>query len=128
MSSEFSSITPNLMVGDVNETIDYYQSVLGFDLIMSVPESGVRNWAMMKKGDVSIMFQEKGNLVSEYPDLADREPGSGLTLFIKVKDVSSLFESLKPKADLCSELHETFYGTKEFAITDCNGFILTFAE
>lgn len=33
-------LTPNLMVEDVNETIDYYKDVLGFELSMTNPKEG----------------------------------------------------------------------------------------
>jgi catechol 2,3-dioxygenase-like lactoylglutathione lyase family enzyme len=34
----FSKITTNLMVGDVNEALAFYEGVLGFRLVMGVPE------------------------------------------------------------------------------------------
>ncbi|NIT70052.1 hypothetical protein GWO43_03935, partial [candidate division KSB1 bacterium] len=37
---KFRSLTPNVMVEDVNETVEYYKDKLGFELIMSVPEEG----------------------------------------------------------------------------------------
>jgi len=125
---EFHKVTANLMVQDVNETVDYYKSNLNFDVIMTVPESGDLNWAMMSRGGVTLMFHEKRNLVGEYPLLADRAPGSGLTLFVNVDDADGLHDAIKDKVDICVEPHATFYGTREFAIVDCNGFVLTFAE
>ena len=35
-----NSLTPNLMVNDVEETVEYYTDVLGFTLLMTVPETG----------------------------------------------------------------------------------------
>jgi len=124
----FNTITANLMVDDVNRTVDFYKDILAFEVVMTVPESGKLNWAMMRRQGVSLMFQERHNLLNEYPVLADRAPGSGLTLFIKIDDVTSLYEALKDKTEVCAELHDTFYGSKEFAILDCNGFVLTFAQ
>jgi hypothetical protein len=33
-----------------------------------------------------------------------------------------------PKAIFVQDLHTTFYGAREFAIQDCNGYVLAFAE
>ena len=33
----YQNLTPNLMVADVAKTIEYYEKVLGFETIMSVP-------------------------------------------------------------------------------------------
>lgn len=125
---KFSAITANLMVDNVNRTVDFYKDVLGFEVVMTVPASGSLNWAMMRRDGVSLMFQERSNLLAEYPVLADRSPGGGLTQFINVDDVVGLHGLLKDKVEVCAELHDTFYGSKEFAILDCNGFVLTFAQ
>jgi uncharacterized glyoxalase superfamily protein PhnB len=120
-------LTPNLMVDNVNETVDFYQKILGFKLVMSVPQEGVFNWAMVQCGEVSLMFQERKNIIAEYPLLKDTPMGGGLTFYIKVGDVKGLYEKIKKQVNIVVDLHKTFYGAEEFAIGDNNGFILTFA-
>ncbi|NLM09203.1 MAG: bleomycin resistance family protein [Clostridiaceae bacterium] len=122
-----NSLTPNLMVEDVNKTIEYYEKVLGFELSMNVPKTGKFDWAMMKHENVEIMFQERNNLIEEYPVLNEKTPGGGLTFYIRVKDVKKLHDELKEKANIVLDLQKTFYGTEEFAIIDINGYILTFS-
>jgi len=51
------SLTPNLMVADVNETIAFYRDVLGFKLIQTVPDEGDFVWASVQYRDVELMFQ-----------------------------------------------------------------------
>ncbi|MEM7107422.1 MAG: VOC family protein [Bacteroidota bacterium] len=65
--TRFNSLTPNLMVENVNETINYYHAVLGFEKISSVPEEGDLVWASMKKDEVEIMFQEEESLKEDLP-------------------------------------------------------------
>lgn len=122
------SLTPNLMVNSVNDTIQYYREILGFELTMTVPKAGKYNWALMKCGNVEIMFQERINLINEYPVLGDRTSGSGLTIYIRVVDVEALYNEIKEKVKLVSDLHKTFYHTTEFAIMDINGFVITFSN
>ncbi|KAA6335992.1 hypothetical protein EZS27_015829, partial [termite gut metagenome] len=37
---EYQSLSPNIGVKSVNETVKFYTEVLGFQLLMSVPETG----------------------------------------------------------------------------------------
>ncbi|MCD9022492.1 VOC family protein [Cohnella silvisoli] len=124
------SITANLKVDNVKNTLEFYRDVLGFEVIVTVPEfdQPVLNWGMVKNNGAELMFQEKGNLEEEYPVLKGHSGTGCLSLFIKVKDVESLFEKIKEKAKVIKEIHKTFYDTKEFEILDNNGFVLTIAE
>ena len=121
-------LTPNLMVIDVNKTIDFYKNILGFKTIMTVQEEGVFQWAMMKNGNVEVMFQSKENLSKEIPELESKEIGGSLTLYIDVPDVKTLYEKVKGKVTIVQDMHATFYGTSEFSVKDINGYILAFAQ
>ena len=116
------------MVENVKETIEFYQSKLGFQKVLSVPEDGsILDFAIIKKDNISIMFQERKNLLDEYPALQKNEIIPTFTLFITVKDVEKLYEELKDKVKIAKELHKTFYDKSEFAIFDNNGNVLTIA-
>lgn len=123
-----NSLTPNLMVEDVEKTIEYYEKILDFKLVMSVPHDGKYSWAMMRRGNVEIMFQERNNMIKEYKNLSDKSPGGGLTFFFRVKDVEDLYNDIKEKENILLDLHKTFYRTNEFAIVDLNGYVLTFSS
>lgn len=115
----YETITTNIMVENVKETIEFYQSQLGFQKVLSVPEDGSSlNFAIVKKDNISIMFQGKKSLLDEYPTLQKDEIIPTFTLFITVKDVEKLYEELKDKVKIARELHQTFYGKSEFAIFD----------
>lgn len=124
----YETITTNIMVENVRETIEFYQSQLGFQKVLSVPEDGSSlNFAIVKKDNISIMFQGKKSLLDEYPTLQKDEIIPIFTLFITVKDVEKLYEELKDKVKIARELHQTFYGKSEFAIFDNNKNVLTIA-
>ncbi|MFH1520053.1 MAG: VOC family protein [Candidatus Micrarchaeota archaeon] len=120
-------LTPNLMVEDVNKTIEFYKS-LGFEVAMTVPDDGKLDWAIVKQESVSLMFQSRKSLTDEMPVLKDKEIGGSLTFYIDVDNVEELHKQFKAKATLVRDLHTKPYGMKEFAIQDCNGFVLVFAE
>ena len=124
-----NSLTPNLMVNDVEQTIEYYTDILGFTVLMTVPETGKLDWAMVKRNDVVIMFQTKKSLSSELPRLAGEKPGGGLTFYIRVDRITELHEELfNNEVEIISELESTFYNTIEFSVVDLNGYVLTFSE
>ncbi len=122
----YETITTNIMVKNVKETIKFYEEKLGFKKILSVPEQGeILNFAILNKDKISIMLQEQENLTSEYPTLKTNEIVPTFTLFITVNDVLAIYNELKDKVEIAKELHKTFYGKDEFAIFDNNGNVLT---
>lgn len=124
-----NSLTPNLMVNDVEQTVEYYTDVLGFTLLMTVPEKGKLDWAMVKRNDVVLMFQTKKSLSSELPRMAGEKPGGGITFYIKVDRITEIHEELyNNEVEIISDLESTFYNTIEFSVVDVNGYVLTFSE
>jgi uncharacterized glyoxalase superfamily protein PhnB len=121
------SLSPNIYVHDMNSTIAFYQ-ILGFSPIMTVPENGENPvWAMMKNGNVTLMFESFKSIEGRLPEIS-RTNGGSLLLYVNVKDVRGLFESIKDKVTILGGLEKTFYGATEFVIKDCNDYVLTFAE
>ena len=120
------TLSPNIFVSDMHQTIEFY-NMLGFSVTMSVPEKGEFDWVMMTSGSVSMMFQTFSSLGLELSDVK-RSNGGSLIFYIKTKSIHSLFASIKEKVQDIQERHKTFYGATEFAIKDCNEYILTFAE
>ncbi len=122
----YETITTNIMVKNVKETIKFYEEKLGFQKVLSVPENGEKlDFAIIAKDKISIMFQEQENLLEEYPSLKTNEIIPTFTLFITVENVEQLYKELSGKVKIAKELHQTFYGKDEFAIFDNNGNILT---
>jgi uncharacterized glyoxalase superfamily protein PhnB len=135
-----TSLAPNLMVHDVNRTVDYYLRALGFDFAMGVTDGGrkpVFAWpvteplcyAMVSSGAVQVMFQSKKSLAAELPTLENANPGGAFTLYIECDDLEARFAALDD-ADTAflKRPHTTFYGMREFYIKDINGYILAFAQ
>ncbi len=122
----YETITTNIMVKNVKETIKFYEEKLGFQKVLSVPEEGeILNFAILNKDKISIMIQEQKNLIEEYSTLKTDEIVPTFTLFITVDDVSAVYNELKDRVKIAKELHKTFYGKDEFAIFDNNENILT---
>ncbi len=59
-------------------------------------------------------------------DVWKMEPAFSGTLYIAVADVDALWEQVKGATAVAWPLQDMPYGTREFAITDCNGYYLAF--
>lgn len=121
-------LTPNLMVDSVDDTVDYYKDTLGFELTMSQPEERPFEWAMVKSGEVALMFQTRESLTGELPLFEGQAIGATLTFFTMTNDIDGLYSRLKDKAEMVLDMRTTFYGMREFYIRDCNGYVLAFAQ
>ena len=125
----YKGITANLMVENVDKTAEFYCGVLGFSIAASVPKnSGGLQFAILSKDSLSVMIQDRENLIEEYPILSTPKVQPSITLYITVDDFTGLYGELKGKCDVICDVHTTFYGAQEFAIKDNNGYVLTFAE
>jgi uncharacterized glyoxalase superfamily protein PhnB len=125
----YKGMTTNLMVEKVDDSVAFYQDILGFSVVASVPsESGKLQFAVLSKDSLMLMLQEKSNLIEEYPILSTDKVHPSATLYIDVDNLGELYQDLKERHEILCDLHTTFYGSKEFAVADNNGYVLTFTE
>ena len=135
----YKKITTNIMVKNVNETLDFYEQVLGFSMVMAVREDSQEvvtehdantplDFALVKCDEVQLMFQSRKSLSKEIAQFADCPVGGSITLYIEVADAKEFYENMRDKVTILKDLHATFYGMQEFYIRDCNGYVLTFAS
>lgn len=125
---KLKDLTPNLMVKDVNQTVDFYRDHLGFTLSMSVPDTGTFSWALMHHEEISIMFQTQESLAEDLPLVNTRTSMGGALFYLNVEGIHEWYEKLKEVTTVLSPPAEKFYGATEFSFLDCNGYIITFAE
>lgn len=130
MAIAYETITANLMVSDVDESVEFYREILGFDLEMSVPdESGNKlQWAMMSREGTAVMLQSVESITEEYPQWSGREPGGTFALFVKMTGLEEYHKQVSAKTDILKDPYETFYGMREFQLRDPDGYVFTFAE
>lgn len=124
----FRKLTPNLMVPDVGRTVDFYRDVLEFEVAATMPERRPYEWAMLGRDDVVLTVQSRESLGGEIPALRERPIGGSLALYIDVDDVDALYDRLRRRVAVVVDPHTTIYGTREFYVQDCNGYILGFAS
>lgn len=52
--------------------------------------------------------------------------GSGVQLFIEVKDVDSVYQKVKAKVKIIDEIENKSWGDREFTLQDPNGYLISF--
>ena len=126
---DFKALTPNLVVENVNRTAEYYQKTLGFEVILTVPETGTFDFAMLKLDNVTIMFQSMKSFVEALPEYKDQKIGGTMFLYFDVENLDEIYNKAKiANAEIVVDINITFYGTREFTMKDSDGYLLVFAE
>jgi uncharacterized glyoxalase superfamily protein PhnB len=128
MPYQFSSLTPNLIVADVERSIAFYRDVLGFAVEQTVPDAPPLVFAIVRSGPVEVYLNAPGPAVEEYPAFKDRPIGGTLTLFIRITGIRAAYDALKARVHVVMPLEKKWYGVTEFACTDPDGYVITFAE
>jgi uncharacterized glyoxalase superfamily protein PhnB len=119
------------MVEDVDGTAAWYERVFDADVVATLPEDPDADhwWAQVQVGDASLMFQERESLTEKLPELAGESIGGSVALYVDVDDSDALCADLDAAGvEVIREPHETDFGWRQFAVTDCNGYVLWFGE
>ena len=124
----FRKLTPNLLVASVERSLAFYVDTLGFERGMTVPDASPFAFASVISGAVEIFFNDAAGAVKEYPAFGGKPTGATGTLFIEVEGVDALHDRLEPIVKIVMPIETKFYGMREFAIEDPDGYVITFAE
>lgn len=134
-----NKLTPNFEVEDIRETVNFYQSILGFSLVMAVPETqdGIEQsladnkeyvYALVSKDTVEMMFQRSDSFKSDVKMAKDIPFGASVSFYMEIDGLDSFYNEIKDKVSEITEPKLAWYGMKEFYTKDPNGYILGFAE
>jgi uncharacterized glyoxalase superfamily protein PhnB len=75
------------------------------------------------------LFNDQKAVAEDYPALGARSIGGSLTLFIEVEGIEEVLAAVqKSAAKITMPLKEQFYGMREFAFQDPEGWEVTIAE
>ncbi|MEM9906660.1 MAG: VOC family protein [Cyanobacteria bacterium P01_D01_bin.44] len=118
---KLGAISPMLEVSNLQEAIDYYTNILGFELQGTWPEEGAAQWAALKAGQVTLMFVTQAESATRPPTLTGQ-------LYCYPTDVNALWDELKDKVEIAWPIDNMVYGMREFAIRDGNGYVITFGQ
>ena len=121
-------LTPNLIVSSVEQSLSFYEQVLGFTRGMTVPDHTPFVFASVTSGPVEVFFNDRSTVAKESPQFAGKPIGGGNTMFIEIDGIDSYHDEIKARVKIMLPIVTQWYGMREFAIEDPDGYVMTFAE
>jgi catechol 2,3-dioxygenase-like lactoylglutathione lyase family enzyme len=121
-------LSPILWTKSLEETISFYESVLGFKANSNFP-----NFVSLTREHVELMFVLPQDEPEDCKDPNNKEeffPKPLLTgsIFIVTDQVDKLWESVKDKATVKTSIENRAYFMRDFSILDNNGYELVFGQ
>jgi len=123
-----NSVTPFFIVDDLNSTLEFYQSRLGFDVLYKGGADGQGSdfWAFVGRDQVMLNFKRISPEVHPQPNRS-RHEWARWDAYIHTSDPDSLYtEFLTRSVPMHRELSNTNDGLRAFEITDNSGYVLCF--
>jgi hypothetical protein len=114
MSYRFTGLTPMLQASDLQRTVDWYGSILGFRCVAMEAL-----WCRIERDGAALMFMRNAHMGA---------PQATATQYIYVDDVYALWDSIKDRVSAEWGPQEMPYGMLEVAIKDPDGYLLSFGE
>jgi catechol 2,3-dioxygenase-like lactoylglutathione lyase family enzyme len=121
-------LSPILWTKDLNATIVFYETILGFK-----GKSNFPSFASLTRETIEIMFivpQDEPEECKDPNNKQDFFPKPLLTgsIFIVTDHVDELWESIKDRAIIKSSIDNREYLMRDFSILDNNGYELVFGQ
>jgi lactoylglutathione lyase len=131
---KMTDVFPNLVVSDIDKSAAFYRDVLGFTTVTTVPDEPPFVFVWLQRDDVSVFLNAREGVAEDLPEVAARQVGGTAMLFITVDaedaeaGVDAVFKSVDRRARVLMPLKDQFYGMREFAIADPDGYVIIFAQ
>jgi catechol 2,3-dioxygenase-like lactoylglutathione lyase family enzyme len=121
-------LSPILWTKNLDETISFYENVLGFR-----GTSKFQNFVYLSKADVGIMFVlpvDEPEVCKDPDHQEEFFPKPVLTgsIYIYMDNVDEFWDSVKDKVTIKSKLENRGYLMRDFSILDNNGYELVFGQ
>ncbi len=119
------SLSASLTVNDLARSMAWYRDVLGFTVGERWEEDGKVRGIQMKAGACDVMLGQ-----DDFAKGSDRKKGEGFRLWVSTtQDITAIAARVKAKGwSLDREPSETPWGDWAFALTDPDGFKITFIQ
>jgi uncharacterized glyoxalase superfamily protein PhnB len=112
---QLKHLRPMIWSRELKGTIDFYTQTLGF----TCDEWG---WTALHRDGVEIMVAHP----NEHTPF--EQPLFTSSFYINTDSVDELWLELKDKTSVCYPIEDFYYGIREFAIYDNNGYLLQFGQ
>lgn len=120
--SALVGVLPSITANDVAASIAWYRDVLGFSVVQEWKAKDQVTGAEMKSGAVTFYINQ-----DDWKQGRDRAKGQGLRLFVTTgPDIDGYAQAIRARGGVLAGDPTSEWGVRAFAITDPDGFKLTF--
>jgi uncharacterized glyoxalase superfamily protein PhnB len=114
--------SPGFTANDLGRSLAWYRDVLGFTVKDRGEENGKLMWVELVAGGVTFYVSQ-----DDWKKGRDRKKGEGFSLYCTTgQNVDDLAAAIKARGGaLAQEPRDTPWGTRDFAVTDPDGFRIT---
>jgi uncharacterized glyoxalase superfamily protein PhnB len=118
-------VAPSITVNDIARSVAWYRDILGFTVGERWEEEGRLLGVQLKAGAVDLMLGQ-----DDFSKGRDRKKGDGIRIWFQtVQDIDALAARVKASGGVLDyEPGQTPWGGYAFAISDPDGFKLTFVQ
>ena len=121
-----NSVAPFFIVDNLAETLQFYQSQLGFHVLYKGGDENGDFWAMLGRDQVMLMFKAITPDIHPQPN-PSRHEWAAWDAYIYTADPDALYkEYVGRNAPMRRQLANTSDGLRAFEITDNSGYVLCF--
>jgi uncharacterized glyoxalase superfamily protein PhnB len=124
MNMKIERVTPILVVKDIESTLPFWEKMLGYKRLATVPDEGPFVFAMLANGDSQLMLQTRASIEEDLKIPSKEIPTT--ILYVDVESVDAALAATKG-AKVFMKPRETFYGKHEVGVIDPTGNYVVFA-
>ena len=125
--SKLNFISPFFIVSNINDSVAFYVSKLGFEVWYTGPEN-VPYWAMVGRGSVSIMLKAITEDIRPIPNHT-RHKWAAWDAYISAEEPDNLFEEYSSAGVIFRRpISNDIDGLRGFEVTDADGYVLFFGR
>ena len=118
---QYQKVTANLMVRDVDASLKFYVETLGLERQITVPDRPPFVFVAVGTDAIEIFLNKD--------EPAGKARPGGISLYVELEGLDQLLARVQEsKVGIEVPLNETFYGMREFAVLDPDGYLVIFAE
>jgi lactoylglutathione lyase len=131
---KLTDVVPNLIVADIDRSTAFYRDVLGFSVVTTVPDQAPFVFVWLQRDDVSVFLNAQAAALEDLPHLDAQRIGGTATLYVTIDGtapddgIDALHSAIAGQCPVVLPLKTQFYGMREFAVADPDGYTLVFAQ
>jgi len=118
-------LEPMIYTTNLEESIEFYQGILGFEIEEYYPENENPSWVCLRIGNDRLGIGKTFSDIHHklHPRGVD---GSGVQFYIRVDDVDRMYDELKNELEIIDDIENKNWGDREFTFKDPNGYLIYF--